>query len=88
MDIDWSNDKNKIIQESAKCQHVEELKKVEEWDRRTVDLKPVINDLEKILDKHKLSWTQRIAKVLSKKKPSGQLEDFLGTEVINSIWSS
>jgi predicted ATPase len=79
----------KIIQESDKFgQKAEELKTIDKWDRKTVDCKNVINQIAQILDSKNLHWAYRLGKVLGEKRPEGQLAEFLGTDVVNSIWGN
>lgn len=56
------------------------------WDRKIHDVKPVVKELEQILDTKRIHWTIRTAQVIGRKRPSGQLADFLGEEVLNALW--
>ncbi len=56
------------------------------WDRKTHDLKPIIKELEQILDTRRVHWTIRTAQVIGRERPTGQLADFLGEEVVLSLW--
>jgi len=64
------------------------LKKIKSMNRQKDDFKPIINEIAKILDDKNLAWTQRLGKELGGKLPSGQLADFLGQEVMKSIWNA
>jgi hypothetical protein len=56
------------------------------WDRRETDLKAVANEVARILDDKNLHWTVRVGKLLGECKPSGQLADFLGTDIMQVFW--
>lgn len=56
-------------------------------DRQKADLKGVIEPLSLILDPKSIHWTVRVAAAIGKARPSGQVADFLGDEVINALWS-
>lgn len=56
------------------------------WDRKTVDLKQVINQLERILDPKPVPWTVRVGRVLGRAKPMGLLADYIGPQAIASLW--
>ncbi len=58
------------------------------WDRKTVDIKEVIEQLAQIIDPKKVHWTIRVAAVLGKDYPRGQIADFIGKEVITSLWGT
>lgn len=84
---DWHSAQEKIIQESDNYgQKSMELKTIDTWDRKTVDCKNVINQIAQILDTKNLPWAYRLGKILGEKQPTGQLAEFLGTDIINSIW--
>lgn len=86
---DWDSACKRVIQESDKYgQKSEELKKIETWDRKTVDCKNVINQVAQILDEKNLNWAYKIGKILGKSKPGGQLSEFLGNDVIQSLWKN
>jgi len=55
-------------------------------DRRTHNLKGIIEPLSLILDEKRVHWTVRVATVIGKKRPDGQIGDFLGDEVVHAIW--
>jgi hypothetical protein len=55
-------------------------------DRQKADLKAVIEPLSLILDPKSIHWTIRVAAGIGKTKPSGQVADFLGDEVIDALW--
>lgn len=65
------------------------LDNCDKWDRKKGnEVKQVIYELSEILDAKKVSWTIRVAQCIGKGIPTGELADFLGQEVISSIWQS
>jgi hypothetical protein len=55
-------------------------------DRKTADLKGVMNELMLILDEKGVHWTLRVARAIGEKRPTGQLADFLGAQVVEAFW--
>jgi len=87
--LNWDTACEKVIQQSGNYgEKSEELKKIKSWNRKSVDCKKYINEIANILDEKKLSWAYRLGKELGKQKPTGQLSDYLGNEVISSLWKS
>jgi len=62
------------------------LEKAQQWDRRKVDFKNVINQVAEIIDPKGLPWTVRVGKVIGGEKPSGEIADFLGESVLSALW--
>jgi len=62
------------------------LSDVDNWDRKNGDFKNYINEIAKILDTKNVHWTVRVGKAIGKEKPTGQLLDFLGNEVVDTLW--
>lgn len=84
---DWDSACNKVIQESEKFgEKTDLLKSIKSMDRKTDDFKSIINQLACILDDKNLHWAYRVGKVLGKNRPEEQLADFLGDELVNSLW--
>ncbi|MFA5954239.1 MAG: AAA family ATPase [Patescibacteria group bacterium] len=83
----WEAAKTKVKEESQNYgEKKTQLDQCDSWDRKNADIKDVILQLSQILSSKNVPWTQRVAKCIGDKKPEGQLADFLGTDVINSIW--
>lgn len=55
-------------------------------NRQTTDIKSVISELSAILDDKPVHWTIRVAKVVGSARPTGQVSEFLGEEVVVSLW--
>ena len=84
---DWEAAKTEIKAESANYGAKQvQLDQCDSWDRKNSDIKDVILQLAQILSPKNVPWTQRVAKCIGDKKPEGQLADFLGADVIGSIW--
>src|SRR5205807_2466653 len=89
LELDWAQAKEKIVAASPKYGNKEGLlARAAEWDRKTADLKAVINELGEILDDKHVHWTTRVGNCLGRETPGGQLADFLGQEVLAAIWGA
>lgn len=87
--ITWNEAKNKIQQLSKKFgAKADILSNIKKWDRKSDDIKNVINELSYILDPKPIHWTVRVGTVIGRQKPTGQLADFLGPQVIDALWST
>jgi len=85
--LSWDQAQQKIDAEAANFGAKEgELRAVIGCDRRSHDLKPVIEQLSLILDPKRVHWTVRVAAVIGKSKPIGHIGDFLGQEVVEALW--
>jgi energy-coupling factor transporter ATP-binding protein EcfA2 len=56
------------------------------WNRREIDLKPVMKHLADLIDDKGVQWMIRVAAAIGKAKPSGELASFLGEPVIAALW--
>lgn len=84
---DWSSACTKVIAQSGSYgEKSSELSKIGSLERKTADCKNVINQIARILDEKNLHWAYRIGKILGQNKPSGTIADFLGEEIVNSLW--
>ena len=64
------------------------LDTVDDWDRKTCDIKEVIEEIARIIDPKHVHWTLRVGKHLGKHYPEGQIAEFLGQSVIEELWGS
>lgn len=55
-------------------------------DRRSVDLKGLMVPLVQILDEREVPWTVRLGKVLGQSRPTGDMADYLGSDVVGALW--
>lgn len=87
LDIDWPA-AMLMIQEKAHLFGTKQakLQSVQHWDRKNGDIKNCINELAIILDHKNVHWTVRVGKVIGSEKPSGQIMEFLGEEVVDALW--
>lgn len=84
---DWPTAQQKIVAEAATYgQKKAKLESAGSWDRKTADIKEVIEQLALILDPKRVHWTLRVAKVIGSARPTGQIEQFLGGEVVSALW--
>ena len=89
MGTNWADASAKIVKDASKYGNKEQkLKKAPDWDRQIVDIKELIGELNSILDPKSVHWTIRTAQTIGRQRPTGQLAEFLGDEVINSLWHS
>lgn len=83
----WQDASAKILGEAAKYGNkADQLRGAVGWDRRTEDVKPVINEISKILDSKNVPWSVRVAQTIGRARPSGQIATYLGDEVITALW--
>jgi predicted ATPase len=87
--LNWEEARIRIKAESHKYGNKsEQLNQVPEQDRRTCDLKGIMNELSQILDSKNVHWTTRVGNVLGKETPKGQLMEFLGPSLLKAIWGN
>ena len=55
-------------------------------DRKTDNFKDFVAEVADIVDPKRLPWTLRVAKVVGRKRPTGQLAEFLGEAVLAALW--
>lgn len=87
--LNWPDAKEKI--KGAAHQYGEKgsrLAQVDDWNRQEQDLKGIINEVAKILDDKNVSWTVRVGKIVGSERPTGQLGEFLGNDLINALWGA
>jgi hypothetical protein len=86
-ELTWEEAQEKLDQEAANYGAKEaSLRAVIGCDRRTADIKSVIEQLSLILDPKRVHWTVRVAAVVGRTRPTGQIGEFLGNEVVNALW--
>lgn len=87
LETDWAGASAKIAGESANFGNkAGQLAAAAAWDRQREDIKNVIEEVASILDDKHVHWTIRVGVGVGRTKPTGQLADFLGTDVINALW--
>jgi energy-coupling factor transporter ATP-binding protein EcfA2 len=85
----WSEATSKIISEADNYGNkTGQLKAIGGINRKTNDVKNIINEIAEILDPKKLLWTVRLGKLIGRGKPVGMLEEFIGEGVINTLWKN
>lgn len=87
METNWDLAKVAIVAASGQHGNKEnKLANAPNWNRQWEDVKDVINEISQAIDSKKVHWTQRVGQAIGRQKPTGQLADFLGESVINSLW--
>lgn len=87
--LDWDQAQLKVQEEAGAFGAKEpDLRAVIGCDRRAHDLKSVIEQLSLILDPKRVHWTVRVAAVIGKNRPEGQIGEFLGEEVVTALWGA
>ena len=85
--IDWAAAITKIQTEAHRFgEKKARLAAVVTWNRKTVDLKGLMDELSRILDSKNVHWTVRVGRRLGLTRPAGQLEEFLGSAVVGALW--
>ena len=64
----------------------EELLNVKNWDKKNKDLKGLIEPISKLIDSKNVNWTTRVSSVIGSAKPSGNIANFLGFELVDFLW--
>ena len=85
---DWSSALAKIISEADNYGNKSELlRNIGSVDRKSGDVKIIINEIAEILDPKKLLWSVRLGKIIGRSRPTGSLAEFLGEPLVNSLWT-
>lgn len=85
----WEDAKVKIVSEANNFGNKSNiLKDIAEINRQTSDVKNIINEIAEILDPKNLLWTVRLGKLIGKEKPEGMLGEFIGEDVVNTLWKN
>lgn len=83
----WADACTEVVAEASNYgDKAEMLGGITNWDRQNEDIKQVINEVAKILDKKNVPWSVRVAQVIGRNRPIGQIGDFLGIEVVETLW--
>ncbi len=83
----WADVQAKLDAEAGKFGLKEApLRAVIGAERKDIDLKEVIQQIAQIIDPKHALWTTRVAQVVGRGRPTGQLRQFLGDEVVNALW--
>lgn len=87
LDTNWVDACARIATEADKYGNkAETLKALGAANRKTVDVKNIIQELSVILDQKHVHWTVRVARVIGRQRPQGMIADFLGVEVVDALW--
>ncbi len=87
MGLNWADVSLKIQTESSNYGNkATALADAPNWDRKTADVKILINEISKIIDPKCVHWTIRVGSTIGRVRPNGQLASFLGVTLIDSLW--
>ena len=85
----WANAVTKLAAQAHNFGNkAAKLQQAANWDRKNEDIKNLIEEISIILDDKRVHWTVRVANVVGRSVPSGQIAQFLGPEVVAALWSS
>jgi energy-coupling factor transporter ATP-binding protein EcfA2 len=62
------------------------LKAIAGIDRKTADIKTVINEIAEILDPKRLLWSVRLGKFIGRVRPTGTLAEYIGENNVALLW--
>lgn len=84
----WDDAKAKILAEAPRFGAKQALLEVVATtaDRKAHDVKSVISQLQEILDPKSVPWQVRVGKVIGAARPTGELLDYLGQDVVTALW--
>ncbi len=86
---DWDTAKHDIMTRSSQFgTKSQQLANVTNWDRQREDIKQVIHEIAEIIDPKRIMWAHRLGHAIGSEKPTGQLADFLGEDVVQKLWPS
>ncbi len=87
LETTWVKASRQIVERSGEFgDRADTLADAETWDRQNVDIKNVIEDVSRIIDPKNVHWTNRVGRCIGRKRPEGQLAEFLGQKVLDSLW--
>jgi len=87
LSLNWSDAASKIVQDSANYGLKKDLlAQASSWDRNSVDIKNLTNEISKILDPKNVHWTIRVGTRIGKERPKGDLASMLGDQLITALW--
>ena len=87
MGRDWETARSLIKAKASNFGEKEaRLLALSDEDRATADLKNLMEALTEILDEKRVLWTLRVARALGVERPTNQIAQFLGSEVLNALW--
>lgn len=86
--ITWDEAKAKIIARAGEFGNKKvDLLACDGWDKQTVDIKHLINELAVVIEPKNVHWTKRVGSAIGSAKPVGELAEFLGEPVMHALWA-
>jgi len=87
LNTDWAHASAKLVAQAQKFPNKAELlAAAQTWNRADGDFKNLIHEISAILDSKQVHWTIRVGQAIGKARPTAQLADFLGQEVVTALW--
>jgi predicted ATP-dependent endonuclease of OLD family len=88
--VTWAEAIAKVVeaaQSGAFGNKSDSLREIGGMDRMRGDFKQYIGEISRSIDPKNVDWTIRVGQAIGREKPTGQLEEFLGPEVMTALWS-
>lgn len=83
----WTSACEALVREAPRFGNkADMLRSCADWNRKDADIKRVINEVAIILDAKSVAWTQRVGSAIGRKRPIGELENFLGQDLVATLW--
>lgn len=87
MGLSWSAACDRIVESSARFGENARLAlNAPAWDRRSMNLKPIMRVLVEVLDSKGVPWTTRVGAAVGKERPKSELALFLGAQLVDALW--
>ena len=88
LNTNWDDAKSKIKEKASEYGNKKDkLSSIDSWDKKNEDIKDVIEEISKILDVKNVHWTSRVGRCIGGQRPTGELEEFLGKELVSNLWN-
>ena len=86
-ELTWEEVKEKIKENASNYgDKKDRLENLLDEDKKSADLKGLMGELVSIIDDKLVDWKIRIANYLGKNIPQGEIKDFLGEDVISTLY--
>lgn len=87
LNLNWAQASAAIVGKSNQFGNkAAQLADAAQWNRKTVDIHELINQVTQILDPKNVHWTIRVARAIGQNRPKGQLLEFLSPDVVDALW--
>lgn len=83
----WEEAAQHIVDRSGEFgEKAQSLATAPAWDRKSIDIKNLINEISTILDPKPIHWTVRVGRAIGRESPAGELSEYLGVAVVKALW--